>query len=364
MASGFSGIGPQLNEFLNIIRPELAEKSIYVKGARWTSFENQRAKGDSLVICVSTVVPDLFFGRKYGTDEWISQRRSLIGSLYGTSLYNNLSKIVPETRVYLDAYPVSEEKNYVITSEPAVNDDVEVISVSKLLEQGTIQKEGGIYKSCLKYGLSEALLESGHLVSPDPITIESFQAIYKSRGTESVLEIGAGVSPSALFAEKKGIKDYTLIDFSENVTDYISKRHPDYKTIRGSGLDSRLMLPVLDRHYDVILLGMPYELNPAFIGDFGTALDADFLSIQSGCPGFYQWEHEMLMGKENTRDWPWWNEKIVVGNNFPVALETSFSYQHCIIAAKNNPDTGKLVRNLISKGFYDHEWIGETKINS
>ena len=150
MASGFSGIGPQLNEFLNIIRPELAEKSIYVKGARWTSFENQRAKGDSLVICVSTVVPDLFFGRKYGTDEWISQRRSLIGSLYGTSLYNNLSKIVPETRVYLDAYPVSEEKNYVITSEPAVNDDVEVISVSKLLEQGTIQKEGGIYKSCLK----------------------------------------------------------------------------------------------------------------------------------------------------------------------------------------------------------------------
>jgi hypothetical protein len=347
-----------------VAKESLAPLSIEVSGAKWTYLANPHDERECISIMFPVVVSDKFFGDIYDHAYALSQRRGLIGALYNEQVMTVLSNRFPNMNIFLDAFPLPSTDNSHVHIFPPIEHAVveDIVPVQTLVENNEITVGSDLYKYSKEYMLDDALTDSGHIVSPDPSTAESFLLLgISDPSIRSVLEIGAGVSPTALLADRIGITDYTIADNSQKVCSYLSLRHPSYRVVQVDAKNEEDMKPVLDRLYDVVILGMPYEYNPVAIERFGDwfSKNARYMIIQSGSPGFYQWEHDLLMGKRETKMWPWWNLAMSVQCHFPYFIESVISYQHTIITSRDDGriNTPQFSEYLKESGFFSHNWI-------
>ena len=116
----------------------------------------------------------------------------------------------------------------------------------------------------------------------------------------------------------------------------LQKRFPHSTIINRNGLDASF-----DRHFDLVLMGMPYELNAQFLELRGQELAAhsSFVVFQSGTPAFFEFEHDWIMGKDGFDKWPWWKPEQTLPHHFPHVRQTRFDWQLGAVAGTQELDT-------------------------
>jgi hypothetical protein len=343
--------------------------SIDVTGIKWAMMPNPRDGRPCISVSFQVEAPQNYFGTNYSDPSVVQKRRDTMGALFTDRVMSEMTSRFPDNLVYLDILPTPAKDILYTRPRPmkeTLAEDAQIVPVSELLVKGRITEDSEIYRTATRYGLTEVCMSGGQIVSPDPSTVEMFQHIQAASHVGSVLEIGGGVSPIALQAQRTGIKDVTIVDYSSNVYTYLKSRQPDYQVLRGNALDRDFMLPILNRSYDLVILGIDYELQPEFMKEFGEILgtNATWLVVQSGSPGFYQFEHNALMGEAPASSWSWWDANMRVGKHFRHVDTKVFSFQHLIVATSQNGmlESREFQSNLKQAGFHNFQWDGEVKI--
>lgn len=262
---------------------------------------------------------------------------------------NAMDKLFPGQEICLDVY-VQPEKPY-FEDESAfacaaledgsvdVNTDnnVAFVKLKSLMQSGEVEAGSTFHKYCERYHLEHVLRHGWHYISPDSSSVEAFEAICRTKKVNSVLEIGAGVGICGAAARMLGIEDFTFVDSNPVVCQYLEEKFP-YKTVPADAFSFDF-----NRHWDVILVGIPYELNPWFLARRGLELArcCETVVFQSGSTAFFEFEHDWILGSKKLATWPWWEKEQTVGFYFPHLMEAALDWQTCIVATQ---DIGSLIR--------------------
>jgi hypothetical protein len=123
-----------------------------------------------------------------------------------------------------------------------------------------------------------------------------------------------------------------LLDINPKVADFLKQRHANV-------IEGDIFRFEFDKKYDVVSIGIQYELLPSFLEKKGKELSqsAGMVIIQSGCTGFFEFEHDWIMGKKDSTDtidkWPWFKDTQTIRKYFPNVAEVMWEYQTAIIAS-------------------------------
>ncbi|MBI2523741.1 hypothetical protein HYW11_00790 [Candidatus Peregrinibacteria bacterium] len=286
-----------------------------------------------------------------------ARRIVLLNMLYetlGAEVYDHFS----DHQICLDAYPHLREPFIDTPYAPPVHTErsldvtkdntVVFVPVQSLLENGEVERGSDFDVYCRKYDLTDVLRHGPHYISPDILSVEALEAVHAEYPLRSVLEIGGGVGTCGVAAERFGIEDYTFVELNPTVCDYLKKRFPHSTVINQSGLDVSF-----DQHFDLVLMGMPYELNAPFLEQRGQELAAhsSLVVFQSGTPTFFEFEHDWILGRKGFEQWPWWKETQTLLQYFPHVRETRFDWQLGIVAG--NQELDPLLEGMRAQGFSD-----------
>lgn len=319
----------------------------------------KKKKGICLCFDATTHNPHLF-GKEYQNQ----YRIKLLDLCYQVA-WQKMNQLFPEHEILLDIY-VKPAKPFVCQESPfesparepklakglvdvTKDNEVYFVELETLVSSGEIEKDSTIDRYCQRYNLKHVLKHGRHFISPDSSTVEAFEAIAETEKVKSVLEVGAGVGISGQAVQKMGIPYFKFLDSSPKVCKYLKNNYP-FPVIEGNVLYLDLYR---DYDGDVILIGLPYELNPYFLSKKGWQLPCSYWTAvwQSGCTAFFEFEHDWLMGKAHFHDWPWWKPHQTVPFYFPAVLEMALEWQTCIIAATNRDRLAKIEEKLSQRGF-------------
>lgn len=345
-----------LKEIGLIAKEHLAGLGLNVTGLHY--YIPQRAQAKRKGICISfdalTKEPECF-----GQTFEIPKRQAPTKLLYKT-LGPQLPELFPGREVLLDVYVRLEDHIMPRGScppAPIAPDtkvyDVSYVPLATLIRKGEVEIDSTLYHYCQKYSIPHVMFQGPHCTSPDNSSVEALEAINYERRVESVLEIGGGVGICGVAAEMARIKDYTFVDISATACRYLQDRFPRYRVIHQSAFDFNF-----DRQWDLILVGMGYQLNPWFLERRGMDL-ADHCSIvvfQSGITAFYEFEHDWICGKPGLVSWPWWNVFQTLRPYFPHIWESAFDWQTCAFGAHENVDIATLQECMRQRGFSEIQY--------
>lgn len=222
-------------------------------------------------------------------------------------------------------------------------------SFSDLVGLGKIRENSMFFRHCTKYGLEHVLRQGYSYISPDCASVEALEAIASVREVRSVLEIGAGVGICGRAAERLGIQDYTFVEVRPEVCRYVRERLP-YPVVEKNAFDF-----AFDRNWDVVLMGMDYELNPWFLAEKGEELarHASLVVFQSGCPAFFELEHDWINGKHDVSNWPWWSVTQTLPHYFLTGFTCAYDWQLATVAGHDPQFVVKVQRAMKKSGFSD-----------
>ncbi|MEX2052806.1 MAG: class I SAM-dependent methyltransferase [Candidatus Paceibacterota bacterium] len=347
----------QLTSFARSVKSAFLLKGVDITGFIFQFPEREQRKRKGLEICFEAVTHNPhFFGREY-----VNQRRIKLIDLAYEIAHDELSKMFPDHHITLDVYVrLQEPSTYsspMFTNIPpkegfvdvTSDHDVRFVRLQDALKSGEVDPGSMFHVYCQRYGIEHILKHGMHHISPDSASVEAFEAICDIRNVESVLEIGAGVGVCGVAAEERGIEDFTFVDVSQKVCDYLRKRF-QYPVIQASAFDFPF-----SRHWDVILMGIPYELNPWFLSDRGVDLrnHCDLVVFNSGMCCMFNFEHDWICGKKHFAQWPWWAKDQTLPFYFRSApvVEAAFDWQLCAIAGKDSRELKRLTRSLAKRGF-------------
>lgn len=339
----------ELTHIATIAKGELAPYQMDVTGLHYAVMPSQRNPGEVISLCfdAKTHNPHLF-GEQY-QNYLRAQAQSLLydwvfditmQTLAQSSSWKNdpsdfwLDLLVkPVSPLHPQNPPFQQAIGHGLV-DITRHSDVQLVSIGSVHHREDVSrgkmKPGGLMESyCEKYDIPVFLKDHGHYISPDPITVEMFESVKDARPIDSVLEIGAATGILGSAARKREVKDYTHLDINKCVCDHLRKHFPDQLVVEKDAFEYSP-----ERKRDIISIGLQYELLPSYLEKKGKELAAscDILLIQSGCPGFFEFEHNWIMGKE-MEQWPWFSKKQTVQEYFPHAIETLFGYQTGIIAS-------------------------------
>lgn len=284
-----------------------------------------------------------------------ARRIALLNMLYAT-LGADVHGSFPDHQICLDVYPHLREPcvdgSYTPLASTGGSEDVTkdnavtFVSLQSLLASGEVERGSDFDVYCRKYALPDVLRHGPHYISPDTLSVEALEAIHVEHPLRSVLEIGGGVGTSGVAAERLGIEDYTFVELNPTVCGYLQNRFPEYTIINQDGLDASF-----DRHFDLVLMGMPYELNAQFLERRGQELaeHSSLVVVQSGTPAFFEFEHDWIIGKDGFRGWPWWKPEQTLPHYFPHVRQTRFDWQ--LGAVAGHEDLNPLLESMTMRGF-------------
>lgn len=290
----------------------------------------------------------------YGPTYDNAVRTDLQGKVFGIALAD-LQKLLPDIHhICLDLYPrlVPPFKDHAhvcrIDQEVWKNrlvdvfkqdEDIFLDDVAELRKAGRIEEGSDFDVLTTKYGLTHVMRHGPFIhISPDTLSVEALEALLDQREIKSILEIGCGVGTCGIAASRRGVKDFTCVEVNPKACAHLKKVLPDSNVMQQSAFDF-----TFDRKYDLVLIGIPYELNPWLLQKKGDDLadHADTVVFQSGMACMYDQEHDWIMGKgrEDRAYWPWWKASQELANYFPHTAETSLDWQLGAIASHRNLDT-------------------------
>ena len=138
------------------------------------------------------------------------------------------------------------------------------------------------------------------------------------------------------------------MDTSPVVCRYLAQRFPDYKVIQGDAFGINF-----DRYRDVVLVGIPYELNPWLLAKKGTDLfwHCHVAVFQSGCTAFFQHEHDWVRGSEKKIGWPWWEPDQTAPHHFSQVVELGLDWQTCVVAGDDKQGMRRIRGRMKERGF-------------
>ena len=274
-----------------------------------------------------------------------------------------MAEVFPDHEILLDTYvtlkrpyarlPVTAFKELDIKGgfvDVTSDENVYFVELEEALKSGEIEEGATVHRYCKRYDLKHILKHGKHIISPDSSSVEAFDALCSVSNINSVLEIGAGVGTCGVAAQRRGIIDFTFLDASPKVCEYL-KANFRYPVIQKSALNYDFWREGFDG--DVVLMGMPYEHNPHFLSKQGWGLfnSSKFVVFQSGCTAFFEFEHDWLSGKKIFYDWPWWQPEQNIPNYFQNYLEMALEWQTCIVASQKDYDLARIKKEMERRGF-------------
>ena len=290
----------------------------------------------------------------YGPSYDNAIRTDLQGKVFGVALAD-LQKLLPDVpHICLDLYPrlVPPFKDHAhvcrIDQEVWKNRLVDVFKqdadiflddVAELRKAGRIEEGSDFDIYTKRYGLTHVMRHGPFIhISPDTLSVEALESLLDQRDIKSILEIGCGVGTCGIAASRRGVKDFTCVEVNPKACTHLRKVLPDSTVVEQSAFDF-----TFDRDYDLVLIGIPYELSPWLLQKKGEELadHADTVVFQSGMTCMYDQEHDWIMGKgrEQRAYWPWWKASQELSTYFPHVAETSFDWQLGAIASRRNLET-------------------------
>jgi len=344
-----------LRKLCLVAKDVLASLGLEVFGLHYVFMSDTRTPGKCIGICFDAYTHNQDFFGKEAYQNY--QRQQLLAFLY-EKLFDAAMSAVPRHRILLDVYVRLEPPRHESSlpfHQPTLeygfvdvtkNSDVRLVSIDEALKNKEITPGSMLERYCRRYGLPYLLRHGRHFISPDVASVETFEAIARTIELNSVLEIGAGVGTCGAAAQMMGIKDFTFVDISPLVCNYL-REHFSFPVIEKNAFDF-----TFNRHWDLVLMGLPYELNPWFVAKKGEELFAhsDIAVFQSGCLAFFQFEHDWIFGRRNIMQWPWWKSEQTLPFYFPVVFEADFDYQTCIIAM-SGPKLFAIADRMKQRGF-------------
>lgn len=331
---------------------KLKSAGLNVIGATYTALPHAReAKLTGGVTLI--VVPDKT-PRHFHTIDFERRMATVYGEYYlpGVAEAHEVNARYFDLKYYVDPKnPLADDKdpgppNYGETTTEKVED---------LIKSGVLELEGVIAQTSKEYGIEEVAMTNNHIVSPDPFPITIAASAIERGLIKNILEIGGGVSPITQIALGNGVP-VTVIDNSSQVLERLDKKYPhkDYPELTLVQNDAGKFLSGAssEERYSLVNAGIPYELNPEFIEKHGALLaeKADLFLLQSGTPGLGEMEHDIAMGKDYVKNFPWYKEEMSVGHHFPHVIETLRLYQFGIIAGFDKAFLDKIVLPLKETG--------------
>ncbi len=319
-------------------------------------FPGQRKRGALFVAfdCI-THNPDFF-----GLATYRNSRRIQLLGLANRILDKSFTEYFPGLEIIFDAY-VRLERPFVAAPivelealrasdglvDVTQNNAVRFVEWRQLLKSGEIEINSTFYEDCSRYKLSHILMHGRHHISPDNISVAALEAALDSGLFQSFLEIGAGVGVCGQAAKQRGVKDFTFADINADVCDYVS-RNVGYSAICCDALSFDF-----DRPRDLILIGIPYELNPWFLEKRGRELadSCETAIFQSCCPALFDFEHDWIMGNRHFQNWPWWSIKQTLGEYFPHVFAFQRNWQVIAVASHSDQQLLQLTRKLYKRNF-------------
>lgn len=339
----------KLRELLTYAKDFLEGRGISVEGLHYfltSPYQRFSRRKRGIAVCFDAITHNPhFFGKTY--ENW---RRIKLVDLAFQVAAEKVAILLPDHELYADikmglrepfnlGSPAFEGLKLAETAVDVTADNsVRFVEVSRLLESGVLEPDCTLHRYCERYGVPHILQHGRHYISPDSSSVEALEAICDTQKVESVLEIGGGVGTCGVAAERRGIKDYTFVDLSPEVCNYLRSRFPSYKVTQANAFEFPF-----DRRWDLVLMGVPYELNPWFLAKKGSELSAcaEMVVFQSGCTAFFQFEHEWIFGKYGFTQWPWWRFSQTLRRYYQYIYEMALDWQTCIIA-------GRAARSLLS----------------
>lgn len=340
----------QVTEFTWQASYKLQPLGLEVTGSTFTTFPHPRFGGWSTGVNLS-IVPEI--NPKFYHQIDLDRR---MGTVYGNDLITLAMKNeIPAPYVDLQYITNFDGISTGEQDDPGIPEygETTTVEIAKLLKDGKVDPNGTIVQICKEVGLSEIATTKGNLVSPDPLSVVAILEADKIGLAKNILEIGCGVSPITVYAAGHGIP-VTVVDNSPEVVEQLRNRFPKnkYPYINPVLADAREFLKSSHESYDFANLGLPYELLPDIMVDFGEDLltHLKLLVIQSGMPGLGQMEHDIMLGKEYLEDSPWYRQEMSVGNYFPYVREGLCLYQYGVIAGVNPKSVEKLATSMEKSG--------------
>lgn len=344
---------PPLQAILTDARTAFATIGLDVTRLRYTIAPDQKAPGHGVWILFDAETAN----REYFGDRYSNQRRmELLGDTYRL-LYGSAHANLSGAPFWLDTFVTLRASDAPAASAAPgahglngmvdVNTDnqVEFLTVQDAISRGELKPGSPLEAYCARYGGSHVLKHGPHYISPDPITVEALEAFVTARGTRSFLEIGSGVGLSASIAKREGFEDFRFVDLNPEVVAYLSARNPG-KVVHSDAFDYRF-----DRQWDLVQLGLPYELVPHFLERRGAELArmTDAVVIQSGCLTFFEFEHAWMKGDARFGAWPWYRPEQSLTAHFPYVIESTHGFQTCLIGSTKPLDD--VVKAMRVRGF-------------
>lgn len=351
-----------LRELCRLAKQNLACHGLNVYGLHYFVPQTGPRKKEAIFVCLDATTDNPNFFGKDGYDNW--RRIKLVDFAYEVG-YGFLAERFPEHQLLLDIQvhlvqpycptePAFEGCKLAAGAVDVTSDkDVSLPLIGPLRKQGEIEAGSTLDTYCLRYGLRRVVQHGRHFVSPDSASVEAFEAICETRDIKSVLEIGGGVGPCGVAAQKRGIGDFTFVDVSEKVCNYLGINF-SYRVIH-----SDIFRLDLRRHWDVVLVGIPYELQPRLIEEKGTEIHSccDTVVFQSGSMAFFDFEHNRIAGKPGSRAWPWWSKDQTLPFLFhDRVFEANFDWQTCLVAGKDRQELRRISSKMTERGFSEIEY--------
>jgi len=349
----------QLKKLLPPAKEKIQPYGLKLTGLHYfTTKPNQRSqkKRKCLSVCFDAITNNInFFGSDY--ENW--RRVQLVELAYEIG-FDFLSKVFPDFEIWLDfkislagslvaTEPFSKSQGLKEKSVDVTNDnDVYFVPLAELLAKGEIEEDCTLDQYCRRYGLDMVLKHGWHCISPDNSSVEALEAIFDVQKVESVLEIGSGVGICGVAAQRQGIEDFTFVDSSPTVCEYLRGKFPSYKVNQSNVFEFNF-----ERKWDVALIGIPYELNPWFLEQKGWSLvrQCKVVIFQSACVGFFQHENDWIHGIGKFEDWPWWSGRQTVRHYFENSLQFNFEWQTCIVATHSELTLNMICGEMLRRGF-------------
>jgi SAM-dependent methyltransferase len=359
-----SAVKKNLTVLMFLMQGPLASIGLELTGLHYYIGSQKRRRHNGIFIAFDAVTHNPhFFGKAYEN----SRRISLMALAYQV-LGEKIGKMFPEKEFCLDINVYLREPyksgepfavSPLIESEVDVTQDnnVQYVPLKDIVESGIIDEGSMLHRYCTRYDLDCVLKHGGHYISPDSVSVEALEAIAAAGNINSVLEIGCGVGICPRAAERLGIMDFTSVDASPVVCDYLRENF-QYPVVEKSAFDF-----TFDRRWDLVLMGMPYELNPLFLEKRGKDLAEHCSTVvfQSGITAFYEFEHDLIFGgSARARNWPWWRKKQSIRNYFGTCWQSSFDWQLATIGTHLEADPGiRIAQSLGKRGFVEPKYNSE-----
>jgi len=339
-----------------LIKDAFQPRGLNIVGLHYFIAQPGQRKNKGIFVCFDGFTHNPHF---FGKDSYENRRRiKMLDTIFEIG-FERLKKMFPTFELTLDAY-VKLRKPHIFTSpifenlelksgmvDVFTDREMRFVDLDYLLKTGEVEEGSTFFRDCREYGIAHILKQGRHHISPDNSSVKALEAILDGGGVESILEMGSGVGICGIAAQKRGIADFTFVDSNQTVCEYL-KEKSGYPVICADAFAFEF-----NRHYDVVLMGLPYELNPWFLETRGNILakHCDVVLFQSGTPAFFEFEHDWIFGQKHFSTWSWWNKKQTIKAHFPYWTELRLEWQLIIVAAKSRRRFAAVTENLKKRNF-------------